>query len=82
MGDYGNLNIMAAAGSPTDRAMGDDVASQTRQSDFDPASRKLSPDKFSLKLVPSNVVIEATATSRSAIYRFTFPAGKTGRVML
>jgi predicted alpha-1,2-mannosidase len=82
MGDYGNLNIMAAAGSPTDRAMGDDVASQTRQSDFDPASRKLSPDKFALKLVPCNVGIEATATSRSAIYRFTFPAGKTGRVML
>lgn len=78
MGDYGQFTVLASAeGGP---GMEGDVSAQTRQSNFE--ALKLSPDKLSLTLKPSDVKLEMTATGRSALYRFTFPAGKAGRVMI
>lgn len=78
MGDYGQFTVLASAeGGP---GMETDVSAQKRQSNFE--ALELSPDKMSLTLKPSNVKLEMTATGRSALFRFTFPAGKAGRVMI
>lgn len=78
MGDYGVFNITASAGDA--RPMGDDVTSKNRESRFE--GLQLSPNEMSLTLKPADVKIRMTPTDRSAVFEFTFPAGKPGRVML
>ena len=61
--------------------MGDDVFSSAREAAYDHDSLEISPAGVSVWLKDSGVHIEATPTNRAAVLRFTFPAGKPGRVI-
>jgi len=75
MGDYGHITIMAQSGA----AM---YGAAERTSEYDPAALKAGPDYFSVELRRDGTRIEVAPTERCAIFRFTFPAGAPGRVII
>lgn len=75
MGDYGHFTVMAQSGAPV-------YGAAERVSEYDPRGLTVRPDYFSVDLKRDGVKIEAAPTERCAIFRFTFPAGVAGRVIV
>lgn len=78
MGDYGYLTIVPQVGplrtSPEERKM-----------TFRHADERAQPDRYSVLLNAGRrdaMRAEMTATTRCALFRFTFPHGSTGRVLV
>jgi predicted alpha-1,2-mannosidase len=74
MGDYGHFTVMAQTGTA-------DYDPATRAVAYDPAELHVGPHSLSVAL-KNGTTIELTPTERCAAFRFTFPAGETGRVMI
>jgi predicted alpha-1,2-mannosidase len=72
MGDYGHFTVMALP------ATADAAATAA----YRPEDLYIHPDYISVLLHEHGIRIEMTPTERCAIYRFTFPAGLPGRVVL
>ena len=75
MGDYGHFTVMAQTGeailSPSERALA-----------YRPEDLKTLPHSLSVLLGPQKLQIEMTPTERCSYFRFTFPNGEAGRVIL
>jgi predicted alpha-1,2-mannosidase len=75
MGDYGHFTVMAQAGDAA-------LAPEARASAYEPNDLQIGPHSLSVKLKRDDVRIEMAPTERCAAFRFTFPVGKTGRVLI
>ncbi len=73
--DYGQFIVMPQSG---DLQM-DPVA---RMSDYDTNTSILRPDYEKLDLKKGSITAELTATERSAVFRFTFNEGQSGRLII
>ena len=75
MSDYGQFTVMAQTG---EAALGAAArASAYRAEDFE-----VHPHFLSVRLQRGDIHLEMTPTERCSVFRFTFPAGETGRVII
>lgn len=75
MADYGALTIFAQVGTKR-------YPAGRRSESYRLDQSLLSPHALETTLLGTGVKIEMAPTERAAIFRFTFPAGRTGRVIL
>ena len=82
MGDYGHFTVMAQAGDAGAQARDIALTPETWAAPYRPEDFTIRPDYLSVVLQPHGVRLEMAPTDRCAVYRFTFPAGLTGRVLI
>ncbi len=75
MGDYGQFTIMAQTGAPT-------LGPAARASAYRPEDLTVKPHFLSVQLGRGNVRLEMTPTERCSVFRFTFPKGEVGRIVI
>jgi predicted alpha-1,2-mannosidase len=75
MGDYGHFTVMAQSGELV-------AGPAARAAAYDPAGLQIGPHRLSVGPLRDGTRIEMTPTERCAAFRFTFPAGKTGRILI
>ncbi|BDI29097.1 alpha-1 2-mannosidase [Capsulimonas corticalis] len=75
MGDYGYFTVMAQAGDAV-------LAPKARAAAYEPGDFQIGPHTLSVTFKQDGIRIEMTPTERCAAFRFTFPSGKTGRVLI
>ena len=75
MNDYGQFTVMAQAGEPA-------LSGGARASAYRPEDLTVRPHSLSVLLQRGNVRLEMTPTERCAVFRFTFPKGEAGRIIL
>ena len=75
MADYGQFTVMAQAGA---RALG----AAARASAYRAEDLTVRPHYFSVLLQRDGVRLEMTPTERCSVFRFTFPPGEAGRVLI
>lgn len=75
MSDYGQFTVMAQTGAPA-------LGASARASAYRAEDMTVLPHFLSVLLQRGNVRLEMTPTERCAVFRFTFPQGEAGRVIL
>jgi predicted alpha-1,2-mannosidase len=75
IGDYGQFSLMPQLG-PVRLSIHD------RASDYDPKTAIFRPDYLRVDLTQDHVTTELTASQRCAVFRFTYPNSKTGRLII
>ena len=75
MGDYGYFTVMAQTGKTYLKA-------GQRTSTYRPEECTFSPNYLRVPLRRYSTLLEMTPTERCSLFRFTFPRGETGRVLL
>ena len=75
MSDYGHFTVMAQAGTPA-------LGAAARASAYRPEDLTVRPHLLSVLLQRGNIRLEMTPTERCGVFRFTFPAGEAGRVII
>ena len=75
MSDYGHFTVMAQTGEPA-------LGAAARTSAYRAEDFEVHPHSLSVLLQRGNVRLEMTPTERCAVFRFTFPTGEAGRVII
>lgn len=75
MNDYGHFTVMAQTGEPA-------LGAAARASAYRAEDLTVHPHFLSVLLQRGNVRLEMTPTERCGVFRFTFPAGEAGRVII
>jgi len=75
MSDYGQFTVMAQTGTPA-------LGAAARASAYRPEDLTVRPHLLSVLLKRGNIHLEMTPTERCGVFRFTFPAGESGRVII
>jgi predicted alpha-1,2-mannosidase len=75
MGDYGYFNVMAQTGKLYMRG-------NQRSSTYRPDESTIAPHYLRVPLRRYSTLLEMTPTERCSVFRFTFPKGETGRVLV
>ncbi len=75
MGDYGQFVLMPQSGDLQ-------MDTKARSSEYDTNASILRPDYEKLELKKGRITAELTATERSAVFRFTFHEGDSGRLII
>jgi predicted alpha-1,2-mannosidase len=75
MGDYGYFTVMAQTGKLYLRG-------NQRTSTYRPDESTITPHYLKVPLRRYSTLLEMTPTERCSVFRFTFPKGETGRVLV
>lgn len=75
MNDYGHFTVMAQTGEPA-------LGAAARASAYHAEDLTVHPHYLSVLLQRGDVRLEMTPTERCGVFRFTFPAGEAGRVII
>lgn len=75
MSDYGQFTIMAQTGAPV-------LGAAARASAYRTEDLTVHPHFLSVLLQQGGVRLEMTPTERCSVFRFTFPPGEAGRVII
>ena len=75
MGDYGYFTVMPQTGPVS-------LSAAERASEYRLEDAAIQPHFLALHLRRDDIRLEMTPTERCAVFRFTFPAAETGRVIL
>lgn len=75
MGDYGYFTVMAQTGKLY-------IKPGQRASTYRPDESVIAPNYLKVPLRRYSTLLEMTPTARCSVFRFTFPKGETGRVIV
>ena len=82
VGDYGDILLMPITGEPTEISGYPDRVAEGWGSSFDKASERTEAGYYAVHLADYGIDVELTATPRTGLHRYVFPAGVDAHVII